>query len=230
MTVNQSQIWNKEYSDSKLVTKKQEPQAFMLRFFRYLRKQGMQWNNLRVLDLGCGNGRNIIHLASLGASAVGIDISQVAVELARENARDKGVNIDFRVCHMGEKLIFPNNSFNLIIDATSSNALNESEREIYLSEVERVLEKNGYFFVRALCKDGDQNAKKLIKMYPGLEKDTYKIPNVGLVERVFTKEDFFKTYERFEIETMVKTTSYSKIGNQSYKRNFWICCLRNKRV
>lgn len=225
-STNQSKIWNKEYSNPKLVSNNIEPQAFALRFFRYLRKKKMKWQDMRVLDLGTGNGRNAIHLARLGANVTGIDVSDVAIGFAKKNIAGEDLIIDFRVANMGEKCDFVDDQFNVIIDATSSNSLNETEREVYLSEVYRVLASGGYFFVRALCKDGDDNAKKLIKMYPGKEKDTYIIPNVGLVERVFTREDFLATYARFKIETITKTTSYSRIGNQSYKRNFWIAVLR----
>lgn len=225
-STNQSKIWNKEYSNPKLVSNNIEPQAFALRFFRYLRKQKMKWQDIRVLDLGTGNGRNAIHLARLGANVTGVDVSDVAIGFAKKNIAGEELEIDFRVASMGEKYDFVDDQFNVIIDATSSNSLNEAEREIYLSEVYRVLAPGGYFFVRALCKDSDDNAKKLIKMYPGKEKDTYITPNVGLVERVFTREDFLETYARFQIETLTKTTSYSRIGNQSYKRNFWIALLR----
>ncbi|ROQ24465.1 methyltransferase family protein [Streptomyces sp. PanSC19] len=37
----------------------------------------------RVLDLGCGSGGNLAHLAALGAEAVGVDISPVQVAKAR---------------------------------------------------------------------------------------------------------------------------------------------------
>lgn len=38
----------------------------------------------RVLDLGCGSGGNLAHLAALGAEAVGVDISPVQVAKARK--------------------------------------------------------------------------------------------------------------------------------------------------
>lgn len=37
----------------------------------------------RVLDLGCGKGGNIAHLATLGMTAVGIDVSPVQLDAAR---------------------------------------------------------------------------------------------------------------------------------------------------
>ncbi|MEO3749157.1 class I SAM-dependent methyltransferase [Streptomyces sp. B6B3] len=37
-----------------------------------------------ALDLGCGTGRNVAHLAFLGASAVGLDVSSIQISRARE--------------------------------------------------------------------------------------------------------------------------------------------------
>lgn len=42
----------------------------------------------RVLDLGCGKGGNAAHLASLGMSAVGIDVSPVQLRAAKERWGD----------------------------------------------------------------------------------------------------------------------------------------------
>jgi 2-polyprenyl-3-methyl-5-hydroxy-6-metoxy-1,4-benzoquinol methylase len=46
-----------------------------------------------VLDLGTGQGRNAVHLAREGWAVTGLDISQVALDRARENAAKAGVSI-----------------------------------------------------------------------------------------------------------------------------------------
>jgi len=46
----------------------------------------------RVLDLGCGNGRNALFLASKGHEVVGIDTSMNLLRIAREKARKKGLS------------------------------------------------------------------------------------------------------------------------------------------
>lgn len=52
----------------------------------------------RVLDVGCGSGILAIGALLLGAQrAVGVDIDEIAVDTARENARLNGVEDKFRV-------------------------------------------------------------------------------------------------------------------------------------
>lgn len=48
----------------------------------------------RALDVACGTGRNTLLLAQHGWSALGVDISPVALHIAREAARAVGVAID----------------------------------------------------------------------------------------------------------------------------------------
>lgn len=49
----------------------------------------------RVLDVGCGAGREAIALARLGYSVVGIDIASRVIEAAQENAGREGLDIVF---------------------------------------------------------------------------------------------------------------------------------------
>ncbi len=133
------------------------------------------------------------------------------------------VKVNYLVKSFGEAFPFPNDTFDLIIDVTSSNSLNESEREIYLTEMNRTLKPGGYLFVKALCKEGDKNAKELIKKSPGREKDTYYMKELGLTERVFDREDFTHMYGNyFKLLSLDKKESYSKMNSRSYKRHFWL--------
>jgi len=50
-----------------------------------------------ILELGCGTGSNAVELARRGYLVTAIDYVPLAVELAREKARQANVTIDFRV-------------------------------------------------------------------------------------------------------------------------------------
>ena len=53
---------------------------------------------MKVMDLGCGTGMFSVAAALMGAGmVVGYDISESALETARQNASDLGVDIDFRL-------------------------------------------------------------------------------------------------------------------------------------
>ena len=51
----------------------------------------------RLLDIGCGGGREAIGLAQMGYRVVAIDVAPRMIEAARRNAQRLGLAIDFRV-------------------------------------------------------------------------------------------------------------------------------------
>lgn len=225
----QTQAWENEYTNSKLVTKKPEPQKDVLRFFKYLKKEEkVELTGLNILDLGCGTGRNSNYLAELGNTVVGIDISKTAIDIAKSRANEMQLNnVSYVVGDMGASYPFADNYFDLVLDITSSNSLNEKERDIYIKEVYRTLKKDGYLFARGLCKDGDKNAKNLLKLSPGKEYDTYIIKELGLTERVFSQTDFKEFYGKyFKVKKLLKKTGYAKFQGQSYKRNYWLAYMQ----
>jgi SAM-dependent methyltransferase len=59
----------------------------------------------RALDLGCGEGGDVVWLAKCGWRATGIDISETAIQRARAAARDAGLTeaqANFRVADLAE--------------------------------------------------------------------------------------------------------------------------------
>lgn len=230
----QFSTWEEEYQDPKLVTKKAEPQNDTLRFFKYLKKEAkLELSHLHVLDLGSGTGRNANYLAELGNRAVGLEISNTAIDIAVERAKILNIqkNVKYLKQSIGVKYPFGDEYFDLVLDVTSSNSLNEKERGVYLREVQRTLKNGGYFFVRALCKDADKNAKNLLKVSPGPEKDTYFMKDLNLTERVFSEEDFRKIYGAyFKIKKISKRSGYTRFDGQNYKRNYLLAYLQKEPV
>lgn len=226
----QEKVWDREYKRSTFLTKENKPQADVVRFVKWLRDEQFEVEGKNILDLGCGTGRNSYYFAELGADVTGIEISKTALDIAKENLIKDGKQI-YAIAYIkqsiGEKFPLADNSFDVLLDVTSSNSLLEVERDTYLSESNRVLKSRGYFFTKALCKDGDDNAKTLLKKSPGKEKDTYIMPETNIHERVWSKEDFIQTYEKyFKIFSLEKKTSYTRMNDRVYKRNFWICYMQ----
>ena len=228
--MHQGNAWEREYRNPLLVTKKEEPQADTLRFFKYLKKdQKYVVEGRSVLDLGCGTGRNANYLAVLGNTVIGIEISKTALEIAKQRAKEEHVIVEYRLGDIGAPYDIADGSIDIIIDVTSSNSLNEQGREVYLKETARVLKDGGYFFVRALAKDGNKNVKNLLKQSPGKEYDTYVIKEIGLTERVFSREDFITMYGAyFTILNLEKKTSYTTFNNRIYKRDYWLAYMQKK--
>ena len=50
-----------------------------------------------VLDLGCGEGRNALHLAEQGLHVTAVDVSPAAIRKLERHARRKGLDIETEV-------------------------------------------------------------------------------------------------------------------------------------
>ena len=69
----------------------------------------------RVLDLGCGQGRNAVWLARQGHTVTGVDQSDVAIGQARRLAADNGVQVDFELADIVEDWRPPSEAFDLVV-------------------------------------------------------------------------------------------------------------------
>ena len=67
----------------------------------------------RVLDVGCGAGTDLARFARGGAIVTGVDISSSAIELARKNFEQQGLQADLSVAD-GESLPFESETFDLV--------------------------------------------------------------------------------------------------------------------
>ncbi|MCA9353141.1 class I SAM-dependent methyltransferase [Patescibacteria group bacterium] len=224
------QAWDDEYKKPKLITQSHKPQKDFLRFIKWVKRNKHLdlYSGITVLDLGCGVGRNSFYMAdTYGARVYGWDFSHDAIEKAC--AIHRHTLIDFEERNISDPFPLPNASVDLILDVTSSNALNDREREMYLRECARVLKHGGYMYVRTLAKEGDKNAQTMIKEFPGGEYDTYHHPQLDVIERVFSGPDFKVLYgEYLDVVRMERKTGYQRWGAQSYKRNYWNCYLKSK--
>lgn len=95
----------------------------------------------RVLDYGCGLGHRSLFLGRSGAaSVVGVDLSEVAIEKARAEARREGIdNLEFQVMD-AEALTFPDDSFDLVCGSGVIHHLHTTKA---YSEISRVLRPHG---------------------------------------------------------------------------------------
>ncbi len=100
----------------------------------------------RALDLGCGPGRNALHLASLGFEVDAVDLSPTALAWAGERAREAGADIRF---HRGDAFALAaagelGGPYDLVYDSGCFHHLPPHRRVSYLALLERVLAPGGH--------------------------------------------------------------------------------------
>ncbi|MET9338513.1 class I SAM-dependent methyltransferase [Nonomuraea sp. NPDC003804] len=100
----------------------------------------------RALDLGCGPGRNAIHLASLGFEVDAIDLSPTAVAWAEERARTAGADVRF---HCGDAFTadLRPGRYDLVYDSGCLHHLPPHRRVSYLNLLDRLLAPGGHLAI-----------------------------------------------------------------------------------
>ena len=105
---------------------------------------------MRVLDAGCGGGRNLVYLLRNGCQVSGTDADAGAIQQVRRLAESlaPGTTHDFRVEPI-ERMSFADLSFDVVIaSAVLHFARDEAHFETMLRQIWRVLKPGGMFFAR----------------------------------------------------------------------------------
>lgn len=231
--MDQQDAWEREYTAQQLLSPSTVPHAEAVRFVRWLKKERrrsgtrLDLEGMRVLDLGSGTGRNSAYFAQEGAQVTGYEFAPTALALAKAHAQNAGLSIDYRLQSIGAPYPLPDASVDIALDVTSSNSLSDRERDVYMRELQRVLVPGGYLFVRALSSEGDPHARELVKQYPGPDPDTYVHPDLGIVEKVFSRESFTAAYgPHFAICSLERVQHYATVAGRRYKRSYWVAYLQ----
>jgi SAM-dependent methyltransferase len=131
-----------------------------------------------VLDPGTGPGHHAIYYASKGLSATGIDGSETAIELARDNARAAGVSVDFRLAD-ATKLDGLDGRFDTVVDCAFYHTFS-SEPELQKSYV-RALHRATKPGARLYMFEFGQHNVNGFKMLRSLSEDDFRgvLPDGG---------------------------------------------------
>lgn len=214
------EFWNKEYRTAKHLALSDEPSEDLEKFCRFLeRNWGRRFLNVTALalDLGCGNGRNLIFLArTYGMRGVGYDISDEAVRQAERAS--EGLPIAYRTRSIEGALDLPDGSATLALDMMTSHFLRQTARTVLRDEILRVLKPGGWLFFKSFCAEGDLHARRLLREHPADEPDSYLHPEIAVLEHVWTEKTLRGFFEpHFEVHKIERSHKHIKAG-RAWKR------------
>jgi SAM-dependent methyltransferase len=98
----------------------------------------------RVLELGCGHGRNATYLASLGCTVDAVDFSAQAIEWARQRGNRAGARPSFWCCSIFDAQV-TEGCYDLVYDSGCFHHLPPHRRHDYTELVRKALKPGGSY-------------------------------------------------------------------------------------
>lgn len=214
-------FWDREYKGPTHLALSNEPAEDLEKFCRFLeRKSGKALMNVttQAVDIGCGNGRNLIHLSkTYGMRGLGYDLSSEAIAQATQAAL--GTPLKFVVQDLRKPIPLPDSSCTLALDMMASHILTKQERDDLMYEILRVLKPGGWLFFKSFLLEDDANAARMLREHPGQEDGMYIHPEIGHAEYVWTLGAIREQYEDFfKIWKIEKSFKHRRVDGSPWKR------------
>ena len=109
-------------------------------------------SGMKILDVGCGMAHLLYEFTQVvpGVEVTGFDISEYAIEHAKEEIRDRLINGN------AVNLPFEDDSFDLVISLTTLHNLKVFELKKAVQEISRVSKCNSYIMVESYRNDREE--------------------------------------------------------------------------
>lgn len=143
-----------------------------------------------VLDVGCGDGRNILSIVDIAKKIVGIDIDEKAIFDAKENLKDYH-NVEI-VLGSAFELPFEDKEFTKVILSMTLVNFNDYKTKA-LKELKRVVTDNGKILISVYS---EKAKEERLKMYTEIGVPIDKIQNNKFI---FDKSVGAHTSEQFSL-------------------------------
>ena len=157
---------------------------------RLINFQGFR--GMSLLEVGCGVGTDLVRFAKGGAVVTGIDLSEQAVDLCRQNLAVNGVQGDVQVMD-GEQMAYPENAFDV---AYAHGVIQYTlDPHAMITEIYRVLKPGGTAILMVYNRYSWLNGMSKM-MRVGLEHDD------APAFRTFSRREFqalLQPFQRFRI-------------------------------
>jgi SAM-dependent methyltransferase len=187
-----SENWNEVYQDRPYVLK--TPYEGVIEFLNLIRGMGMR----DVLDLGCGDGRHLIHLTKEGFAATGMDYSLWGTQKSKEWLDKEGLSTEL-VCAEAAYLPWQAEHFDAVMSIQVIHHQRMAALRLSFSEVWRVLRPGGYFYA-VVPHFPPEDWKD--SHYEEMEEHTF-VPTDGFEKGIphhfFTEEELASELSGFEI-------------------------------
>jgi SAM-dependent methyltransferase len=221
-----SRVWDEEYNNFQAIpsSTRNIPSKALVLFSELLNFQTKR----KVLDAGCGIGRNAIYLAQKGCEVHAVDSSKTALCQLDHFSKIAGVRNRIISYDAALDKVFPfkDNSFDLVLDSyVFCHFIDDRLKSHYKSELHRVTKPKSIVFSSLFSTD-DNYYKELIDNGHG-NGDIVVDPNNGVTKQLYTEttiKEFFASH--FNLLYFVKFRFTDIVLSKPYERSILILILQ----
>jgi SAM-dependent methyltransferase len=187
----------------------------------------------RVLDAGCGPGRNSIYLAQHGCQIEAVDFSTAALDVFRKRVSQLSLRPSVKIheASLLAPLPFDSNSFHVVLDIYVSCHFVETECfASYWKQLRRILVPGG-LALTALFGNHDEYYTRLISQSQTESCPAVRDPINGIAKRLYTARDleqFFRV--DFTVRKCISLGFDDTVNNRVYKREILGFLLQNRQT
>ena len=110
----------------------------------------------KIIELGCGAGNYIRYFSDLGFDATGVDISEKAIEIARELAQKYGVKCEFIVADVLGDMSEIKTSYDFVYDWELLHHIFPEYRNKYIENVHKLIKPQGHYLSVCFSEESTQ--------------------------------------------------------------------------
>ena len=171
-----------------------------------LKKYAENWHGGKILEVGCGNCRNLLLFSYNNFECYGIDFSKKMLEMSEQYCRKHDLDVKLKY-GLATEITFPDKSFDYVLSISMLHHLNTLDREKAIQEIKRILKLNG----RAIITVWNRLQKRFI-----LKKKDIFIP---WHKREKTYERYYHLFTGWELSRMLKKVGFKILQKNTLGRS-----------
>ena len=212
------QLWEYEYQRQGIPSSYREtPTKAVAEFVSFLRKHGKEVGN--AIDLGCGRGRNAIHLAEQGYQVICLDLVEKNVSEINEKAVQRKLPIKAYCQDITSPWPVKPAQIDFAIDIFCyKHIVDKAAQQIYRKQLREALKNNGYYLLN-LASDEDGFYGPLLKSSPDPHRKMVIDPYSQIHSLLYTQEEIVREFsDSLLLVEVKKVSSISPMYGHDYQR------------
>lgn len=178
----------------------------ILKLVPILKKHGVE----KVIDVGCGNGRNSLLLAKEGFNVVAFDYSAEALKTVRDRAKDEKLEVHTLLGTVKDMQMIPDGMFDAVISCHVVDLYKMHDIKKVVNELKRILKSEGIAMIVVFSDDSKMFRDRTSNVNHGveIEKKTVVYNQFeawhNLMYHFFSKKEMKELFKDFKILSLEK--------------------------